>query len=58
MVLAFIPIFTFGLGTWQVKRLFWKRALIEDLNEKMSRPPMTLPRNIKCGIRANPSGKF
>lgn len=50
-VLAFIPVFTFGLGTWQVKRLFWKRALIEDLNDKMARDPMALPKNVKSVFR-------
>lgn len=49
MVLAgIIPIFTLALGTWQVKRLKWKVALIDELEEKLQREPMTLPNRIKC----------
>jgi surfeit locus 1 family protein len=41
------PIATFALGTWQVKRLKWKVNLIDELNDKLSREPMRLPRRIK-----------
>ncbi|OBZ68603.1 Surfeit locus protein 1, partial [Grifola frondosa] len=41
-----IPIVTFGLGTWQVQRLKWKVALIDDLEEKLQREPMLLPKQI------------
>jgi hypothetical protein len=41
------PIIGFGLGTWQVKRLRWKEALIEELGDKLARDPMRLPKRIK-----------
>jgi surfeit locus 1 family protein len=46
-VLGFIPIFTFGLGTWQIQRLQWKLALIDELEEKARREPLILPKRIK-----------
>lgn len=47
ILLGIIPIFTFALGTWQVERLKWKINLIDELQEKLSREPMALPRKIK-----------
>lgn len=41
-----MPILTFGLGTWQVKRLNWKMNLIDELDEKLAKPPMRLPAKI------------
>jgi surfeit locus 1 family protein len=32
-----------GLGTWQVRRLAWKEALIADLNTRLAASPMALP---------------
>jgi surfeit locus 1 family protein len=32
-----------GLGTWQVKRLAWKEALIANLQHRLSAPPVALP---------------
>lgn len=52
VLLGVIPIFTFGLGVWQIKRLQWKVALIDDLEEKLSRDEMALPRRIKCAASA------
>ncbi|KAF8600346.1 SURF1-domain-containing protein [Ceratobasidium sp. AG-I] len=46
LVLGFIPIFTFGLGTWQIQRLQWKLALIDELEEKARREPLVLPKRI------------
>ncbi|MBW0489601.1 hypothetical protein O181_029316 [Austropuccinia psidii MF-1] len=46
IVLICVPLLTFGLGTWQVQRLGWKRNLIKDLEHKMSIEPITLPRQI------------
>lgn len=48
VLLGFMPIFTFALGTWQVQRLKWKVNLIDELTEKLERPPMGLPGMIKC----------
>ena len=31
-----------GLGTWQVKRLYWKEALMADIEERRSANPVTL----------------
>jgi len=42
-----IPFLTFGLGTWQLKRLKWKINLIDELEEKLELPPLTFPRKIK-----------
>ena len=47
LVLGFIPIFTFGLGYWQIQRLKWKVSLIEELEDKLRKEPMRLPKNIK-----------
>lgn len=47
IILGFMPIVCFGLGTWQVRRLKWKLNLIEDLEDKMQRAPISLPRNVK-----------
>ncbi|PCH34001.1 mitochondrial protein [Wolfiporia cocos MD-104 SS10] len=41
-----IPIFTFALGTWQVDRLKWKVALIDELEEKLQREPLLLPNRV------------
>ncbi|KAJ1033717.1 hypothetical protein NDA13_001697 [Ustilago tritici] len=50
LILGFIPIFTFGLGYWQIKRLKWKVSLIEELEDKLSRDPLRLPRNINMDV--------
>ena len=47
VLVGIIPFFTFALGTWQVKRLKWKVALIDDLEEKLEREPMPLPPQVK-----------
>jgi hypothetical protein len=49
ILLGFVPIFTFGLGTWQLQRLKWKVALIDELEEKLQLQPLSLPKRIKCG---------
>lgn len=46
IVLISVPILTFGLGTWQVQRLSWKRDLIQDLEVKMTLEPIELPKRI------------
>jgi surfeit locus 1 family protein len=47
LVIGFIPFFTFGLGTWQLYRLQWKVALIDELEEKLNLHPISLPQKIK-----------
>jgi hypothetical protein len=47
ILLAFIPVLTFGLGTWQVARLRWKVKLIEDYEDRLSKPSINLPKRIK-----------
>ena len=48
VIIGFIPILCFGLGTWQVERLKWKINLIDELEEKLQRDPLALPKHIKC----------
>lgn len=47
VLLGIMPIFTFALGTWQLKRLKWKINLIDELEEKLQLQPLYLPSNIK-----------
>lgn len=47
LVIGFIPFFTFALGTWQLYRLQWKVALIDELEEKLQLQPLSLPQKIK-----------
>lgn len=54
VLIGIMPIFTFALGTWQVQRLKWKVALIDELEEKLEREPMPLPPQIKCVPRLVP----
>ncbi|WFD33268.1 surf-like protein [Malassezia cuniculi] len=49
-VLAAVPIFTAFLGYWQLQRLKWKVSLIEELEDKLQRPPLRLPRNINFDV--------
>jgi len=46
VLLGIMPIFTFALGTWQLKRLKWKINLIDELEEKLQLQPLHLPSNI------------
>ncbi|XP_053195881.1 surfeit locus protein 1 [Scomber japonicus] len=42
-LLLLIPVTTFGLGTWQVKRRQWKLQLIDDLRKLTTAEPIPLP---------------
>jgi surfeit locus 1 family protein len=55
VLLGVMPIFTFALGTWQLKRLKWKINLIDELEEKLHSQPLQLPPSIKFStISSNP----
>nr|XP_015798540.2 surfeit locus protein 1 [Nothobranchius furzeri] len=41
--LLLIPVTTFGLGTWQVKRREWKLGLINELHRLTTAEPIPLP---------------
>ena len=47
ILLGIMPIFTFSLGVWQLKRLKWKIDLIDELEEKLQLQPLSLPPKIK-----------
>jgi len=38
-----LPIITFFLGTWQVKRLNWKKQLIKEKEETLGLPALSVP---------------
>ncbi|GFR12492.1 surfeit locus protein 1 [Trichonephila clavata] len=42
-----IPLTTFCLGTWQVKRRAWKLNLIEEVKTKNKAPPVELPKDFE-----------
>ena len=50
LLVGFMPFFTFALGTWQLQRLQWKVALIDELEEKLQLPPLSLPPKIKYDL--------
>lgn len=47
VLLGFMPVFTFALGTWQVKRLQWKLDMIQQLEDKLNQTPVGLPPKIE-----------
>ncbi|GAA6041880.1 hypothetical protein JCM8097_004528 [Rhodosporidiobolus ruineniae] len=46
LLVGLMPIFTLGLGIWQVKRLYWKLDLIDQLDNKLHQDPVRLPAKI------------
>ncbi|RDB28708.1 Surfeit locus protein 1 [Hypsizygus marmoreus] len=50
LLVGFIPFFTFALGTWQLHRLQWKIALIDELEEKLQLQPLSLPSKINLSV--------
>ncbi|CAO1614093.1 unnamed protein product [Sympodiomycopsis kandeliae] len=50
LLLGFMPLFTFGLGWWQVQRLDWKLGLIEELEYKLKKEPIKLPKNVNLDV--------
>jgi surfeit locus 1 family protein len=51
IILGLAPFFTFGLGTWQMRRLQWKENLIEELTAKLQAEPVPLPLQVKSVIQ-------
>ncbi|WFD31659.1 surf-like protein [Malassezia sp. CBS 17886] len=45
-ILALVPLSTLWLGFWQIRRLKWKVALIDELEGKLRMEPVRLPKNI------------
>eukprot|EP00127_Corallochytrium_limacisporum_P002601 Clim_evm37s134 gene=Clim_evmTU37s134 len=41
-VLYVIPLITFGLGSWQIKRLFWKRELQANIDGNVTKEPIDI----------------
>jgi len=48
LLIGLVPVLTFSLGTWQLNRLKWKVNLIDELQEKLELPALSLPKRIKC----------
>ena len=46
-VLGLMPLVTFGLGSWQIKRLNWKLKMIDQLEEKLNQNMVRLPARIE-----------
>ncbi|XP_018300874.1 surfeit locus protein 1 isoform X1 [Mycetomoellerius zeteki] len=58
-----VPVITFALGTWQIKRWRWKLDLIEKLKQRTSAEPIDLPSDLnelkdKEYYRIKVKGKF
>lgn len=49
-LLALMPIVSFGLGTWQVRRLQWKLDLISRAEDRLLLPPLELPDRINPDV--------
>ncbi|XP_055843345.1 SURF1-like protein [Episyrphus balteatus] len=45
--LILVPITTFGLGCWQIKRKIWKENLLKELKEKTVTAPVDIPENLE-----------
>ncbi|KAF8735214.1 hypothetical protein AX14_002479 [Amanita brunnescens Koide BX004] len=50
MLVGTIPVLTFALGTWQLKRLKWKVNLIDELEEKLQLRPLPLPPKVNLSV--------
>ncbi|KAF7303253.1 SURF1-like protein [Mycena kentingensis (nom. inval.)] len=50
VLLGTVPFFTLGLGTWQLQRLQWKVALIDELEEKLQLSAIGLPKRINLAV--------
>ncbi|KAK9450997.1 SURF1 family-domain-containing protein [Limtongia smithiae] len=52
-LLLLMPIISFGLGAWQVKRLKWKTDLIAEYENRLILPPMLLPKEVNPDAAAS-----
>ncbi|KAL0071729.1 surf-like protein [Marasmius tenuissimus] len=50
VLVGFIPVLTFALGTWQLGRLKWKINLIDELQEKLELHPLVLPSKVNLSV--------
>ncbi len=65
LTLAFVPALgiLLALGTWQMDRMEWKRALIAERSQRLSAPPLSLPATIAQPValefrRVQASGRY
>lgn len=47
MILLIAPLLTGYLGVWQVQRLNWKLALIDEVDHNLAKDPIALPGRVK-----------
>lgn len=47
MILVIAPLLTGYLGVWQVQRLKWKLALIDEVDTNLAKDPIVLPGQVK-----------
>ncbi len=45
-----MPVISFGLGSWQIKRLKWKTDLIAECEDRLSLPPLPLPKSVDPAV--------
>ena len=43
-----------GLGLWQLQRLEWKQALLDDIQQRIDGPPVALPRTVTPDMKYLP----
>ncbi|KAK9366077.1 SURF1 family-domain-containing protein [Lipomyces kononenkoae] len=48
-----MPVASFGLGVWQIKRLKWKTDLIAEYENRLILPPLVLPPQVNPEAAAN-----
>ncbi|KAK9246844.1 SURF1 family-domain-containing protein [Lipomyces tetrasporus] len=48
-----MPVISFGLGAWQIKRLKWKTDLIAEYENRLILPPLVLPPQVNPDAAAN-----
>ncbi|KAK9464572.1 SURF1 family-domain-containing protein [Lipomyces arxii] len=51
-LMLLMPIISFGLGYWQIKRLKWKTDLIAEYENRLILPPLILPPEVNPEVAA------